>query len=46
MCSTGFWTTEEGMRDLGYMGNVPLPSWDGPPPEVLERLGLAGEDLV
>ena len=44
--STGFWTTEEGMRDLGYMGNVPLPSFDGPPPEVLERLGLAGEDLV
>ena len=46
MCSTGFWTTEEGMRDLGYMGNVPLPSFDGPPAEVLERLGLAGEDLV
>ena len=45
MVSTGFWTTEEGMRDLGYMGNVPLPSFDGPPPEVLERLGLAGEDL-
>ena len=41
MCSTGFWTTDEGMRDLGYMGNVPLPSFDGPPPEVLERLGLA-----
>lgn len=46
MCSTGFWTTEEGMRDLGYMGNVPLPSFGGPPPEVLERLGLSGEDLV
>ena len=46
MVSTGFWTTEEGMRDLGYMGNVPLPSFGGPPPEVLERLGLAGEDLV
>ena len=46
MCSTGFWTTEEGMRDLGYVGNIPLPSFDGPPPEVLERLGLAGEDLA
>ena len=43
--STGFWTTEEGMRDLGYVGNIPLPSFDGPPSEVLERLGLAGEDL-
>lgn len=46
MCSTGFWTTEEGMQDLGYLGNVPLPSFDGPPPEVLERLGLEGEDLA
>ena len=33
------------MRDLGYVGNVPVPSWDGPPAEVLERLGLAGDDL-
>ena len=46
MVSTGFWTTEEGMRDLGYLGNIPLPSFDGPPPEVLEQLGLSGEDLV
>lgn len=46
MVSTGFWTTAEGMRDLGYVGNIPLPSFDGPPPDVLERLGLAGEDLV
>lgn len=45
MVSTGFWTTEEGMRDLGYVGNVPLPAFDGPPPEVLARLGLSGEDL-
>ncbi|MXV96997.1 MAG: gluconate 2-dehydrogenase subunit 3 family protein [Gemmatimonadetes bacterium] len=46
MVSTGFWTTEEGMRDLGYVGNIPLPSFDGPPPEVLEQLGLSGEDLA
>ena len=46
MVSTGFWTTEEGMRDLGYVGNIPLPSFDGPPPEVLEQLGLSGEDLL
>lgn len=43
--STGFWTTDEGMRDLGYVGNVPLPAFDGPPQEVLDRLGLTGEDL-
>jgi hypothetical protein len=44
--STGFWTTDEGMRDLGYMGNVPLPSFDGPPPQVLNALGLTAEDLA
>ncbi|MGI9626332.1 MAG: gluconate 2-dehydrogenase subunit 3 family protein, partial [Longimicrobiales bacterium] len=44
--STGFWTTEEGMKDLGYIGNVPLPSFDGPPAEVIEALGLTAEDLT
>ena len=46
MIATGFWTTDEGMADLGYVGNVPLPSFDGPPAEVLERLGLSGNDLA
>jgi hypothetical protein len=41
LTATGFWTTAEGMADLGFQGNVPLASWDGPPPEVLGRLGLA-----
>ena len=36
-----FWTTEEGMQDLQYIGNVPLAQWDPPPREVLEHLGLA-----
>ena len=36
-----FWTTDEGMQDLQYIGNVPLERWDPPPPEVLEFLGLA-----
>jgi hypothetical protein len=38
----GFYTTPIGMRDLKYVGNVPLASFDGPPPEVLKKLGLAG----
>ena len=41
LTSTAFWTTAEGMADLGFVGNRPLPRFDGPPPEVLERLGLA-----
>jgi len=40
LVSTGFWTTPEGMADLGYRGNVPLASFDGPPPDVLEALDL------
>ena len=41
LTSGAFWTTEEGMQDLQYIGNVPLERWDPPPPEVLEYLGLA-----
>ena len=41
LTSTAFWTTREGMDDLGYVGNVPLARWEGPPPEVLRHLGLA-----
>jgi hypothetical protein len=36
----GYYTTPEGMRDLGYTGNVALERFDGPPPEVLQKLGL------
>ncbi len=36
----GFYTTPEGMRDIGYVGNVPSPTFEGPPPEVLAKLGL------
>ena len=39
----GFYTTPEGMRDLGYVGNVALARFDGPPPEVLRKVGLDGE---
>jgi hypothetical protein len=37
----GFYSTRVGMQDVGYVGNVPLPSFDGAPAEVLQRLGLA-----
>jgi hypothetical protein len=36
----GFYTTPEGMKDIQYVGNVPLTKWDGPPPEVLAYLKL------
>ncbi|MDO8544604.1 MAG: gluconate 2-dehydrogenase subunit 3 family protein [Opitutaceae bacterium] len=37
----GYYTTPEGMKDIGYTGNVALATYDGPPPEVLKKLGLA-----
>jgi hypothetical protein len=37
----GYYTTPEGMKDIGYIGNVPLARYDGPPAEVLRKLGLA-----
>ncbi|MBI3790142.1 MAG: gluconate 2-dehydrogenase subunit 3 family protein [Gemmatimonadetes bacterium] len=36
-----FYSSDAGMKDLQYIGNVALPRFDGPPPEVLKHLGLA-----
>ena len=36
----GFYSTPVGRKDLGYMGNVPLASFDGPPRELLKKLNL------
>ena len=37
----GFYTTPVGVRDLKYVGNVAMQSFDGPTPEILKKLGLA-----
>jgi len=36
----GFYTTTAGWKDIGYVGNVALPRFEGPPPEVLKYVGL------
>ncbi len=36
----GFYTTPAGVKDLRYVGNMPLITFDGPPPEVLKQAGL------
>ena len=36
----GFYTTPVGQKDIGYVGNVPLGSFDGPPAELIAKLGL------
>jgi hypothetical protein len=40
LATGGYYTTAEGMRDIGYVGNVALAEFPGPPPEVLRHLGL------
>ena len=39
----GFYTTPAGMKDLGYVGNVPLATFDGPPADLIAKLGLTDE---
>jgi gluconate 2-dehydrogenase gamma chain len=40
LVATAFYTTDAGMKDIGYVGNVALPKWDPPPPAVLKAVGL------
>ncbi len=39
-CASAYYATPQGWKAIGYVGNVPLASFDGPPREVLEKLGL------
>jgi hypothetical protein len=36
----GYYATRKGWQDLGYVGNIPLAKFDGPPKAVREKLGL------
>jgi gluconate 2-dehydrogenase gamma chain len=40
LTASGFFTSEIGIKDIGFMGNQPW-DWKGCPPEVLKKLGLA-----
>ena len=37
----GFYTTPEGMKDIGFVGNTPTATFEGPTPEALKHVGLA-----
>jgi hypothetical protein len=43
LVASGFYTTPVGMKDIGYVGNVPLARFEGPPADLVERLGLTDE---
>jgi gluconate 2-dehydrogenase gamma chain len=40
LTATGFYTSPIGMKDVGYMGNVPN-QWNGVPEDVLKQYGLS-----
>jgi len=40
LTAIGFYTSPIGMKDLQYVGNEPRDHFDGPPLEVLKRVGL------
>lgn len=43
LTATGFYTSEIGVKDIGYKGNVPN-LWNGVPDDVLKQYGLAYTD--
>jgi hypothetical protein len=40
MTAAGFFSSKMGVQDLRYMGNIPVASWKGCPPEALAKLGV------
>jgi hypothetical protein len=40
LVATGFFTSQIGVKDLGYAGNVPN-QWNGVPDDVLKQYGMA-----
>jgi hypothetical protein len=39
LVAAGFFSSKIGVKDIGFMGNL-ATVWDGPPPEVLKKLGV------
>jgi Gluconate 2-dehydrogenase subunit 3 len=46
LTTAGYYTTPVGMKDLGYIGNFPMAKFEGPPPELIKKLGLESEVMV
>jgi hypothetical protein len=40
LCASAYYATPAGWKAIGYVGNVALERFDGPPPEVLRKLGV------
>jgi len=40
LTATGFWSSQIGVKDLKYQGNLFAPDWNGCPPAALNKLGV------
>ncbi len=40
LAGAAYYATPDGWKAIGYVGNLPSLTYDGPPPEVLAKLGL------
>lgn len=40
LCMGAYYGTPQGWKAIGYVGNIPLPTFDGPPQAVLDRVGV------
>jgi gluconate 2-dehydrogenase gamma chain len=40
LTASGFWSSQMGVKDLGYMGNTFVREWTGCPPEAKAHLGV------
>ncbi len=45
LTATGFFTSEMGIKDIGYAGNKPN-EWDGVPEDVLKQYNLAYDEKM
>jgi hypothetical protein len=45
LTANGFFTTQMGIKDIGYKGNVPN-EWNGVPADVLQQYGLAYDEKL
>lgn len=41
LTASAFFSSKMGVHDLGYMGNVPNPDWQGAPKAALDELGVS-----
>jgi hypothetical protein len=41
LTASGFWSSQIGVKDLQYMGNVGVGQWDGCPKECTDHIGVS-----